>query len=341
MTLDTANRAFLAVLAVAFAAYMLGGLGACAVFSLVAYKVSTDGLGVLSSGGAGLQLGLIFLAITGTGTILGLLSVRRQLNATEELTASVRARRMPVTENLLAAASGVGLGRRLDLVDAPEVFSFAYGFFRPRVVVSRGLVETLSPAELEAVLAHERYHVRNFDPAKIFLARAIGASFFWLPLLDDLRRRYVAGRELAADRRAVSLSGRASLAGALYKVVGGPAWGDLSTAAAIGGPELLDVRVEQLEEGAEPPLAHVSRRAVWLSAAGVTIVLITSIAALAGAGGPFAAMRQAMPAGSAGPVMALGMSLCAAFWAWVAWRLLRYARIRGLTLRSRSSTTSV
>ncbi|MBW3672283.1 MAG: hypothetical protein KY432_11505, partial [Acidobacteria bacterium] len=39
---------------------------------------------------------------------------------------------------------------------------------------------------------------------------------------------------------------------ALLKVVRGPAWPELSTAAAIGGDELLEVRIAQLESGREP-----------------------------------------------------------------------------------------
>lgn len=54
--------------------------------------------------------------------------------------------------------------------------SFAYGAFTPRVAVSRGLYEAASQQELDAVLAHERYHIRNLDPLKVLLARALPAA---------------------------------------------------------------------------------------------------------------------------------------------------------------------
>jgi len=41
----------------------------------------------------------------------------------------------------------------------------------------------VSPAELDAVLEHEHYHVRNRDPLKLVLARALPAAFFYLPVL--------------------------------------------------------------------------------------------------------------------------------------------------------------
>lgn len=85
--------------------------------------------------------------------------------------------------------------------------SFAYGVLTPRVAVSRGLLKGVSDDELRAVLEHERYHVCNLDPLKVVLVQALSAAFFFLPALDSLRARYLAGRELAADRRAVRACG--------------------------------------------------------------------------------------------------------------------------------------
>src|SRR5205807_10105183 len=118
---------------------------------------------------------------------------------------------------------------------------------------------------------HERYHVRNLDPLKVLLVRALPATFFFVPALAALRSRYVAGRELAADRRAVQECGRGPLVGALLKVVRGPAWSELEVAAAIGGPELLEVRVAQLESGREPRVAALTPRMIALSALGAVV----------------------------------------------------------------------
>jgi hypothetical protein len=95
---------------------------------------------------------------------------------------------------------------------------------RARCHRSPGLYKRASEPELEAVLEHERYHNHNLDPLKVTLARALPATFFYLALLRDLHPRYLAGRELAADRRAVPRCGKQSLAGALFTVVRGPQW---------------------------------------------------------------------------------------------------------------------
>ncbi len=189
MKLDTANRTFLAVIAIATGAYVLAGIGACAVFSLVVYRVATDGFGVLTRGGVALQVGVLILALMGAGTIFGLRSVRSQLNSTERLMKSIRLRRISPSHEHLSAAVRARLGSRLYVVSAAEPFSFTFGLFFPKVVFSTGLASALSSAELDAVLTHERYHVRNFDPLKVLLARALGRAFFWLPLLRDLLRR--------------------------------------------------------------------------------------------------------------------------------------------------------
>jgi beta-lactamase regulating signal transducer with metallopeptidase domain len=197
------------------------------------------------------------------------------------------------------------------------------------VAVSRGLVEVASPAELGAVLEHERYHVRNLDPLKVLLARALPQAFFYLPAFRGLESRYVAGRELAADRHAVERAGRKPLAGALFKVVRGPSWPELETAAAIGGPELLDVRVAQLESGAEPEVRGPTRTALALSLLGVVVLTGLFVISVATFGGPSAV------ADATGVQLRLidiaGVVLCAAPWAagtWLGYRwLARRSRV--------------
>jgi heat shock protein HtpX len=113
----------------------------------------------------------------------------------------------------------------------------------PRLHVTRGLLELLEPAELEAVVAHELSHVVNRDAAVMTIVGLPGAVLlrgggtnvwfgFWLmagrlvgtvigtiaALGSNTLSRY---RELTADAGAVALTGRPSaLASALMKVSG-------------------------------------------------------------------------------------------------------------------------
>ncbi len=321
--MNTANRAFIAILVVGLGGYLLLGAAACGLVGFAAYRLSIGGTDALRD----VWPALVFLSLVGTGTVLGFLSLRRQIGATSKLDEHIFHRRLPPSPRLERAAQRTGLKRRVHEVDEPAPFSFTYGLFRPSVVVSRALVEATSDEELDAVLIHERYHVRNFDPVKLLIVRTLPSAFFFLPTLRDFRSRYLAGRELAADHRALQRRGRGPLARAIYKVVAGPSWAEFGPAAALGGPQFLEARVAQLESGAEPPPPPLSPVRMAMSAAGATLLLAAlGVAAATGSFGAMGSMRSMEDMHRMswmGPLGAVGMTLWFAFWAWVAWILVR------------------
>jgi len=115
---------------------------------------------------------------------------------------------------------------------------------RPRLHVTRGLLDLLDPAELEAVVAHELCHVVHRDatvmtvvglPVAALQHGATNGPGWWGPVLAGRAISgaigFVAGfgstalsrhRELSADAGAAALTGRPSaLASALRKISGG------------------------------------------------------------------------------------------------------------------------
>lgn len=330
MRFDTGSRSFLALIGGSFAAYLLIGAGVC----VSAWTIGLCVLGRCSSEpvAAGNAIpALMFLGVVAAGAVWGLWLLRSQIVSSVGLARRVRQVALPLPPSVASASERVGLSGRVRYVDSSEPFSFTYGAFTPRVAVSRGLVEQVNDDELVAVLEHERYHVSNLDPLKVMLARALPAGFFYLPMLRDYERRYVAGRELAADRQAVDSCGRRSLAGALFKVVRGPGWPELRAAAAIGGPELLDVRVAQLEAGSEPRVPGVSRIAVALSLTGAAALLAAFLSTAGGADGVLEIWGEMMPALSLTPLgVALG-ALCAAWIGIVGWLTYRWLARRAQT----------
>jgi Zn-dependent protease with chaperone function len=322
--LDTANRSVLALFAVSLAStvWLLCGAAGCVLVSLIVYHVVRDGPGALVGDDA-LLPAAVFLSLVGAGAVLGLRSLAHQAVSSRRLARRLRRLELPMPEELAEAAARTRLTGRVVLLDSDEPFSFVYGAFTPRVAVSRGLYELTAPPELDAVLEHERYHVDNLDPLKVILARGLPDTFFYLPVLHDLQRRYLAGRELAADHRAVEACGMRPLAGALFKVVRGPAWPELSTAAAIGGPELLDVRVAQLEQGAEPKLGVVTIRRVALTLLGLSALSASFVAAVVLAGGPSAvADETGMSLAPVDVLLGLGCALPVALAGWAVYRSL-------------------
>ncbi len=293
MRLDSANRSFLALMSLSLllGMYVLCGAVGSVLAPLILARVSHDGIVGLSDSGGSMLPVLLFIALVAVGLAFGARSIARQLVASARLARRVRGLTLELTDELALTASEVGLGGRVALLDAPERFSFAYGVLTPRVAVSRGLLDGVSSEEMRAVLEHERYHVCNLDPLKVVFVQALSAAFFFLPALDSLRARYLAGRELAADRRAVRACGRRPLASALLKVVRGPDWSELDGVAAIGGPELLDVRVAQLESGIQPKLATLTITRATVSLLGTALFASTFLAAVFSFGGPEAVYR--------------------------------------------------
>lgn len=113
--------------------------------------------------------------------------------------ASLAARRH-VAAGVVIETRRVGL-RRVDVVVSPtwQGVPFAGGLVRPWVCTSSALWEALSPAEREAVIAHELTHLRWFDGALLAAAR-IGRALLWFAPGAGAALRALAARcEIAAD----------------------------------------------------------------------------------------------------------------------------------------------
>jgi heat shock protein HtpX len=169
------------------------------------------------------------------------------------------------------------------VVDAPRR--------RPRLHVTRGLLDLLEPVELEAVVAHELSHVAHRDatvmtvvalPVTALLRGGDGSAYFGLPGIIGSQASWVAGfvagfgstalsryRELTADAGAVALTGKpAALASALMKVsgaVGRVPSEDLRLAARCDALHLVGVEeVEGLRRLHGPTHPSIARRVAAL-----------------------------------------------------------------------------
>ena len=77
------------------------------------------------------------------------------------------------------------------------------GVLRPVVIVPEGIAEQLSPAEWQAVLAHELGHIRRRDNLTGLIHMLVQALFWFHPLVWWLGTRLVAEREQACDEGVV------------------------------------------------------------------------------------------------------------------------------------------
>ncbi|MBS1766536.1 MAG: M48 family metalloprotease [Acidobacteria bacterium] len=116
----------------------------------------------------------------------------------------------------------MGLSRAVRLlrsvrVEAPMVV----GWMRPVILVPAAAFMGLSPAQIEAVLAHEMAHIRRYDFLVNLVQSALETLLFFHPAVWWLSSRLRAERELCCDDTAVAFCGdRAAYARALATLEG-------------------------------------------------------------------------------------------------------------------------
>ncbi|MCY3842371.1 MAG: M48 family metalloprotease [Acidobacteria bacterium] len=122
----------------------------------------------------------------------------------------VRARPMPdgVQRRLPLWQSARHGGRRAQLaVVEDRVAASVLGFRRPMIVVPRALLDALSDAELDQIVAHEHAHVERRDDWTNLLQRVIAVPFGLHPAVWLIGRWMHRERELAADERVALRTG--------------------------------------------------------------------------------------------------------------------------------------
>jgi TonB family protein len=151
-------------------------------------------------------------------------------------------------------------------------------------------------AKLDAVLAHERTHVRRADWA-IALAAGVARSIYWFhPLAWWLERRLASLAEHACDDAALLEVPPAPYAQALLDMASAvkTAQGRLMwEAMAMAKAAEVQKRIERaLDESREIPKPFTSRRWMALAACAVPVLWLAAVAQLA----PATAQEQAKPA---------------------------------------------
>jgi beta-lactamase regulating signal transducer with metallopeptidase domain len=159
-------------------------------------------------------------------------------------------------------------------VDVPTVI----GWLRPVVLLPVSALAQLSPAQLEAILAHELAHIRRHDYLVNLLQTLVETLLFYHPAVWWVSRRIRIEREHCCDDLAVSLCGdpiayATALADLETLRAATPLLRrlDRTAMAATGGSLLL--RVRRLL-GA--PESHTSHGPAWL-AASVAVLLVAGI----------------------------------------------------------------
>jgi beta-lactamase regulating signal transducer with metallopeptidase domain len=139
---------------------------------------------------------------------------------TKFIKANLKKKKKNLSVKLKDIIDSVDLEGQLIEIDSRSLVIFCFGWHKPKVCISSGLVNYLSRSELKAVLLHEKHHLDVHEPLKIFIVKLINRILFFVPGLKMLARQYLTFSEMSADQQATNdFQDKVPLARALYKII--------------------------------------------------------------------------------------------------------------------------
>jgi Zn-dependent protease with chaperone function len=273
---------------------LLGGLSLLAMLALLLWQgpVLASGVWLACQNAAAALAGylpaaglLVPVTVLTIGLVRASLSLITQLRHTRRLVGDLSFRRRRLPTPLTQLAEALELAGRLELVEDSTAYTFTEGLWRPKIWLSSGLVELLDEGELEAVLRHERHHVRQRDPLRVLITRTLADGLFFLPVATALRDTYLVSKEMEAD---AASSANDSLAAALVKILRqGAQLPPAASLAAIGPVSATAARIQRLlARDRRTQLRFVTGRHLMISVALVCLIVLTSYGAMVRAASP-------------------------------------------------------
>ena len=161
------------------------------------------------------------------------------------------------------------------VLDHPVPVVYCIPARRRPIVVSSGALERLEHAQLQAVLAHERAHLRHRHHLVLATLDALAAALFWLPTFHRARQSLPLLLEMAADDIAARSWSRDAVATALRKLAISPSPAG-GLAAGSSDASQLSQRLSRLETPAIMDESHLQRLTWAAATTSVIVPLLTS-----------------------------------------------------------------
>lgn len=178
---------------------------------------------------------LLFLSVI---FIIGLVVFMVQIFQTKLYITKILAKKVMLPKKVTSIAGSVDLQNTIDVIEDRNFVAFSYGFFRPRICLSTSLVTQLTKNELQAVLLHESYHLKSYDPLRLIVGKTLSLMFFFIPILKDIHAHYAFSKEVAADEIVIKNSCRHSLISALTAFLSQPNPNMIGVAAFVSVNDL-------------------------------------------------------------------------------------------------------
>ena len=147
----------------------------------------------------------------------------------------------------LKASSAIQIEAPIKVRSSPALFEPGLlGFFHPTLMLPNGIVDHLTPKQLDLVLAHELSHWRRRDNLTAAIHMVVEALFWFHPLVWWIGRQLVAERERACDEHVLAAGGDPwAYADSIVAVCRFYMKSPIACAAGVSGANLKD-RVEMI-----------------------------------------------------------------------------------------------
>jgi bla regulator protein blaR1 len=156
-----------------------------------------------------------------------------------------------------------------------------FGVWRPILLLPDGIASRLTPAELEAILAHELCHIRRRDNLAAAVHMAVETLFWFHPLVWWIGARLVEERERACDEDVLRMGSEPAVyAEGILKICELYTMSPLPCAAGVTGGNLKK-RIEEIMTNCAKPRLSAGKK-LLLATAGmlaVTAPIVVGIAA--------------------------------------------------------------
>lgn len=153
------------------------------------------------------------------------------------------------------------------------------GLFRPTLLLPEGILQTLTPPQLEAVVAHELAHIRRRDNLTAALHMLVEAVFWFHPLVWWIGARLIEERERACDEAVLSLGNQPrDYAEAILNVCKLYVESPLACAAGVTGADLKK-RIHAILAGHLASELNLAKKC-GLAAAGVAALALPILVGL-------------------------------------------------------------
>lgn len=169
-------------------------------------------------------------------------------------------------------------GKSGRVLETPTLFSALVGFWQPELVISQGMLDTLTTEQLAAVIAHEQAHYYYRDTFWFFFLGWVRTCTAWLPNTEALWQELLLLRELRADRWAAQQVDPLVLAESLLLVVSSSVMPMTSFCAAFSAVAQSDRLTERIDallaEAASPSQPQAKWSWLWLLLAFLPLVAV-------------------------------------------------------------------